>query len=105
VKIAIVDIVLRCVFSTLQQHESILMSTRNVSVLIGPNTSLNVKLWAFFIATIEQTGASGTWVSASPEAHHMTTHRLRFEEKGCKNRSEVFQGCRSFFHRQLQEME
>jgi hypothetical protein len=55
---AVANIVLRCVshFSTLQ---NILMSNRNVSVLIGPNISPNVKLWAFFIAIIEQTGTSG----------------------------------------------
>jgi hypothetical protein len=39
---------------------------RNVSAPIGPNISLNVKPWAFSIAIIEQTGASGTSVFASP---------------------------------------
>jgi hypothetical protein len=37
--------------------------TQRCSVLIGPNISLNVRLWAFFIGIIEQTGASGTWCS------------------------------------------
>ena len=49
------------------------MSTRNVSVLIGPNISSNVKLWAFFIAIIKQTGVSGTWVFAPSGAPHGDT--------------------------------
>lgn len=46
-------------------------------MLIGPDISLFVKLWAFFIAIIEQTGASGTWVLASFGAAH---DRLRFKK-------------------------
>ena len=38
--------------------------------MIGPDISLNVKLWALFIAIIEQTGASGTWVFTSSGAQH-----------------------------------
>jgi hypothetical protein len=49
------------------------MGTRNVSVLIGPYISLYVKLWGFFIAIIEQTGARGTWVFASSGAPHDDT--------------------------------
>jgi hypothetical protein len=49
------------------------MSTRNVSVPIGPNISPYVKLWGFFIAIIEQTGASGTWVFTSSGAPHDDT--------------------------------
>ena len=53
--------------------KTFLMSTRNVSALIGPNISMNVKLWALFFAIIEQTLASGTWVFASYGAPHDDT--------------------------------
>lgn len=39
-------------------------------MLIGPDISLIVKLWALFIAIIEQTGASGAWVLGSSGAPH-----------------------------------
>jgi hypothetical protein len=48
---------------------------RNVSVLIGTDISLFVKLWAFFIAIIEQTGASGTW--SHPLVHLMTWAKIQ----------------------------
>jgi hypothetical protein len=66
----VVDIVLRCVSLFLDFCKAFLMNNRNVSVLIGPNISQNVKLWAFFIAITEQTGASGTWVFAFSGASH-----------------------------------
>jgi hypothetical protein len=96
---AAVDIVPRCFslyFSTFLQ--SILMDSRNVSVPIGPNISQNVKLWAPFIAIIEQTGASGTRAFASPPgASHDDMRGLV--------RAGLFQDCRSLFHWPLQEME
>lgn len=53
-------------------------------MLIGPNINLNVKLWAFFVAIMKQTGASGTWVF--PPAHDIVTiHRPSFKGKVCKN--------------------
>src|SRR6266576_1982705 len=74
------------------------MSTRNVSVLIGPDISLIVKLWALFIALIEQTGANGTWVLASSGAPHDDTstksQRRGFLRTGLRS-------CRSLFHRRF----
>jgi len=80
------------------------MSTRNVGVPIGPNIILNVKLWAFFIAIIKQTGASGPWVFASSRAPHDDATQAKIQGGVCKNRSEVLQSCRSLFHRPFQEM-
>jgi len=84
--------------------KNILMSTRNVRVPIGPDISLNVKLRAFFIAIIEPTGASWTWIFAFSGASHGDT-KAKIQGGVCKNRSEVFQSCQKSLFQPPQEME
>lgn len=51
---------------------------------------LNVKLWAYFVATMRQTGVSDVGVCVFQPADHMKSRNLIFKENVCKNRSSTF---------------